>query len=158
MYGEFAQKFQIIVGHAMETGTLEKRIIIQKIAYLLYRKGVNFEYTDFSWYLHGIFSWNLWYDIIHFWDPAPQLLSTEQVASVNNVLEDFKKANLTTYFTTSNDLELITTILYRAKSQSDLNSENTSLINEVIALKGKFSQEQIKIAIDKIKLIEWNFN
>ena len=53
-YEEFAHEFKIVMGRPMETGSLDDRITIQKVAYLLFRKGASSTYSDFSWYLHGL--------------------------------------------------------------------------------------------------------
>ena len=157
-YDELAQEFEIITGRAMETGTLEKRIIIQKIAYLLFRKGAESNYTDFSWYLHGVFSWDLWYDVIHKWDVLPQSLPDEKTALLNTISQVFRRAGLDSYFDTADNLELITTILYCVQQgREDIREDNSVLINNVIALKRKFTQEGIKDAILKIGLVSWNF-
>jgi uncharacterized protein YwgA len=158
-YGEFAQEFEIIVGRPMETGTLEDRIIIQKIAYLLYRMiGADFSYKDFSWYLHGIFSWDLWYDVIHLWNPTQESLQPEKIEMLDTIKEKFNDSGLNFYFKTANNLELITTTLYCAKEKTDLNDTNSDLIAKVMRLKSKFKEEEVINAIEAIKNIDWNFS
>ena len=127
-YKEFAQEFRIITGRSMETGSLSDRIIIQKIAYLLFRKGASSNYTDFSWYLHGVFSWDLWHDIIGSWNTSPGTVSDERTGLLNRTREEFERAGLTDYFSDSDDLELITTILRCAEKQGDLREDNPSLV------------------------------
>jgi hypothetical protein len=139
----------------MKTGSLEGRIIIQKIAYLLYRKGIETNYTDFSWYLHGVICWNLWYDVIRSWDVTPQDISAEVTYSVNSAKDSFRNASLTEYFSTSNGLELITTILFLAHKPEELKEDNKDLILDVLSHKNKYTEQEIRVAITKLRSLEW---
>lgn len=156
-YEEFASEFEATAGKPMETGSLGDRIVIQKVAYLLYRKGASSSYSDFSWYLHGVFSWQLWHDVIRYWGVAPERLSAEHVVMLERVRREFVTAGLTGYFGSANDLELVTTVLYCAKSQADLREDNYELVNRVVSLKGKFAEDQVRRAIGTVSKIGWKF-
>ena len=161
-YEEFGQEFQNLTDSKMKTGTLGNRIMAQKIAYILFMLiGKDFEYTEFSWYLHGVFCWDLWRDMMKFGSPSNATLDSIHLTRLEYIKEDLSNAGLTDYFTNSDDLELITTILYCAKNgngQKELFEENTSLIANVMALKNKFDEDQIKRAISVTNKVKWDFN
>jgi len=156
-YEEFAEEFKIITGHHMKLNSLANRIIAEKIGYLLYRKNINSSYTDFSWHLHGVLSWDLWYDIINFWNPKSILLPPKRVETLMKIKKDFNEAGITKYFDKSDNLELITTVLYCAEKQEDLSEHNNNLIKKVSLLKHKFGESDIKNAINVIAKIKWRF-
>ncbi len=156
-YEEFAEEFRVITGKPMETGSLSDRITIQKIAYLLFRKRSSAIYTDFSWYLHGVFSWDLWRDIINSWDVSPKAIPHNRRIELNAIRMEFERAGLSKYFHDSSDLELVTTILRCATKQADLRENNSDLIMRVMDLKSKFSEKRIRTAIGPLKNVNWKF-
>jgi hypothetical protein len=157
-YEEFAHEFKIVMGRPMETGSLDDRITIQKVAYLLFRKGASSTYSDFSWYLHGVFSWSLWHDVIRSWDVSPGPLTYSRTAALENARQEFALAGLTSYFSNADSLELVTTILRCAKSQVDLREDNSDLITRVTSLKGKFAAAEVISAIGVVKRVSWKFD
>jgi hypothetical protein len=156
-YGAFNSEFRQMTGKKMRTGLLEERIISQKIAYLLHRRGISSTYHGFKWYLHGVFSFELWYDTIHSPD-IEEPIDAAQVEKISLFQEECSEAGIFGYFGTSAGLELITTILYFAKSREDLREDNGELVSRVQRAKSKFSdEEEIKAAIGKMRGIPWEF-
>jgi uncharacterized protein YwgA len=155
-YGIFVSEFKAITGHDMETNTLDKRIICQKIAYLLNKKGLASSYTNFFWYLHGVFSWDLWNDTLTSAD-IPESITLERSDILNQIKNEFSNANLASYFDDHDKLELVTTILYCAQKQEDLRDDNTNLITMVLSRKSKFNEAEIKTAINLLRNIQWVF-
>jgi hypothetical protein len=141
----------------METGSLNDRIIIQKIAYLLSRKGIDTGYSDFSWYLHGVFSWDLWHDIIRSWNVNPAAIPSQRMLALSQTRVEFEQAGLASYFHDANGLEMITTILRCAERQEALREDNSELTARVMALKSKFGEAQVRTAIGRVRKVNWNF-
>ena len=73
------------------------------------------------------------------------------------IKKDFNEAGITKYFDKSDNLELITTVLYCAEKQEDLSEHNNNLIKKVSLLKHKFGESDIKNAINVIAKIKWRF-
>lgn len=163
-YEDFAQEFKIITDREMEVSSLNERIIIQKIAYLLFNMiGKDFQYNEFTWYLHGVFCWELWRDALNQGTPSPELarLDTPILTNLDYIKKDFVQSGLTNYFFNVEDLELITTVLYSARErrgQDELYEDNSDLITHVMALKNKFDEKRVRDSITIIKKIKWNFN
>lgn len=163
-YEDFGQEFKIVTDREMEVSSLNERIIIQKIAYLLFSMiGKNFQYNEFTWYLHGVFCWDLWRDVLNQGTPSSALahLDTPILTNLSYIKKDFVDSGLTNYFSNADDLELITTVLYCAKErrgQDELYEDNSDLISYVISLKNKFDEKRVREAITTIKKIKWNFS
>lgn len=157
-YQRFNSEFRQLTGNRMRTGLLEERIMSQKIAYLLHRRGISSTYHTFKWYLHGVFSFDLWDDTIHNPD-TEEPLDAGRAEKIALFREECSKNGISRYMGTSRDLELITTILYFAKSREDLSEANEELVSKVRSAKNKFlDEEEIKEAIGRLSRIEWEFH
>lgn len=159
IYGKFVREFEVLCGQKISTNSLSERIIAQKVAYLVYKKGISSTYTNFSWYIYGVFSSSLWNDTIRLYDPQSEKLPAEHEDLIKKMGKEFLDAGLIEYLSSADKLELITTILYKSKRQEDLEENNTELIYEVKNAKDKFNncEKEIKVAISKLKKIQWNF-
>jgi len=160
-YGQFKTEFKALTGKKMKTVSLADRIVIQKIAYLLHKKGIYCaNYGDFSWYLHGVFCYDLWADTLKLEEPSVREKAVEQgvLKEIRDFKDKLKKAGLTRYLTDSGKLELMTTILYIAKKQENLNGNDDSFVERVKGLKDKFTEYEIRKIIGKLREINWEFN
>ncbi len=156
-YGEFITTFKLVTHEPIKTNKLDDRIIAQKVAFLLYKKGLHPVYTDFIWYLHGVFSWGLWHNLLTNVSETEEQLTAISKDAIIKFRGECIKSGLSEYFNNSNKMELITTILYTAKSQNDIREDNEHIIKHVKALKDKFSDEEISEAIRRVKQINWKF-
>jgi hypothetical protein len=120
-----------------KTDTLDNRIIAQKVAYLVDKRGITGGYNNFFWSS----------------EQAESIEEQEQV--LNDFKSELKMAGLYDYLCDVNKMELITTILYYSNKMEDLNTKNEILILDVKSAKEKFKDDEIKEAISKLKQINW---
>lgn len=158
-YGLYKSEFRYFTGNAVSTSSLPDRIIIQKIAYLLKRKEITFAgYDKFIWYFHGVLCWELWNDTTAISTVPEKGLDSDTKERLDTFRQEFEACGLSGFLDSSEKLELITTILYRAKSQQDIDENNEQLLEEVGRSKDKFTDEEILDAISKVKQIGWKFD
>ncbi len=156
-FAKFKRAFHEFVGHPLTSNTLSKRIIAQKIAYLLNKKNLTtVTYTHYNWYLHGVFNYDLWHSALYNLEEEIPI-SESELKEINTFKLECENAGLTAYFEDSVKMELITTILHVAKQQTDLDEENRLLVETVLNYKNKFTEKEVKEAITRLKRIEWNF-
>lgn len=151
---KFIAVFQELFGTLPSNSTLSDRIKIQKIAYLLQLKGLNLN-CNFSWYIHGVFSSDLWNGTLR------NISSSDMDSSILSEFDSSTISDLKLHFSPiildldSDKLELISSILFWSKTASK-EIDDPELIDLVRMYKGRFSPEDVKNGILILKKLGFN--
>ena len=142
-FKKFIKAFELLTEKPPSNNSLENRIIVQKIAYLLQKKGIQFGYS-FGWYIYGVFSRDLWRDNLGNSDSK----TSRELSPVELVtIDTLKHQSVKNTFSNSDELELVTSILYWAEKQSKpINDEE--VLNLVRATKPRFKDSEYSKAVE----------
>jgi len=86
-FTKFSKAFKQLIGTEPSASNLKNRIIVQKIAYLLQKKNIDFKYS-FRWYIYGVFSWNLWVENQN--NKVGYTKTAELSSQENSIIEELK--------------------------------------------------------------------
>ena len=132
--------FRCIKGIKFNKSLYEHRLIAQKLAYVMKTLGYTIS-SSFSWYLRGPYSHQL----------AEEMYSIENNQSVN---EDFTRIKMFVQeeINDTNKMELIGSLLYLIREGGRSLEKEDDLIFTLCSLKPQFSREEVKSAINKIRV------
>lgn len=138
---------QGIIGRELNINNYDDRLTLQKLTCILKAVGIDFGYK-FSWYIKGPYSPSLATDAYDSYrspnKPVNISYSQKEEKTMKEIKDIFSEETKS-----SDDLELIASILYLSKSRGISLSED-SLVETVKSLKPWYSEDKIRKAIAKI--------
>lgn len=150
---KFITMNQKLFGSIPSNSTLSDRIKIQKIAYLFQEKGLDLN-LDFFWYIHGVFSYELWKDTVS--DISEVDISSVQLTSSDlSVFSDLRNVREVMESLDSDKLELVSSILYWSNKYSK-NINEPDIVDIVRAYKPRFSVDEVKYGVVILERLGFN--